>query len=74
MRLHVVREGVPATDVLARVVKYDGDRQEPQWADVEQGMTVDSVARFLCPTLTIQQTSLKPCAMLRPIFPQHDTR
>jgi len=69
--LQAVREGAPARDVLARVIKYDGNRQRPQWRDMEQGTIVDSVPRILCPTLTIQQTSLKPYAMLQPTFPRH---
>jgi len=43
--MHVVREGAPARDVIARVIKYDGDRHEPQWMDIERGMAVDSNGR-----------------------------
>jgi hypothetical protein len=36
-RMRVVREGAPARDVLARVIKYDGNQREPQWTDTERG-------------------------------------
>ena len=45
-KMQVVREGCAATDVLARIVRYDGDNREPKWMDVEKGMTFGSVTRF----------------------------
>ena len=46
-RMHIVREGAPARDVLARVIKYDGDRKEPRWMDIERGVTVDLPTQLL---------------------------
>ena len=50
--MQVVREGCAATDVLARIVRYDGDNREPKWMDVEKGVTFGSVTRFQFPMLT----------------------
>jgi len=36
--MYVVREGAPARDILARIVKYDGNLKEPRWTDLEQSM------------------------------------
>jgi len=38
--LYVVGEGAPVNDVIAPIVKYDGDQEEPCWIDVERGMTL----------------------------------
>ena len=43
-RMISVHEGAPARDVLARVIKYDGNEAEPRWMDIERGL-IDSVAR-----------------------------
>ena len=45
-RMLSVHEGAPARDVLARVIKYDGNEAEPRWMDIERGLIVDSVARL----------------------------
>jgi len=34
--MYVVREGAPAKDVLARIMKYEGNLKEPRWVDIEQ--------------------------------------
>jgi hypothetical protein len=34
--MYVIREGAPARDILARIVKYDGNLKEPRWTDIEQ--------------------------------------
>lgn len=43
-RMHTVREGAPATDVLARIVKYDGKQGEPRWTDIERGVAVNPLS------------------------------
>lgn len=42
-RIHVVREGAPAGDVLAQIVRYDGKKSEPRWMDIERSETVKSL-------------------------------
>lgn len=61
--MYVVREGAPAKDVLARIVKYDGNLKEPRWIDIEQSATLDSVVWLLCLVLTTQKIGLRLCAM-----------
>ena len=33
----VVREGAPARNVLAQIIKYVGNEKEPTWMDTERG-------------------------------------
>ena len=69
--MHVVREGTPATDIKAGITKYDGKTKEPEWMDIERGRAFSSVAPFLHLALTIQKTTLRPCAMLLLTFLGH---
>ncbi|KAF9650933.1 hypothetical protein BDM02DRAFT_3127282 [Thelephora ganbajun] len=59
-RMYVVREGPPAREALAQIIKYDGGRREPQWMVIERGIIFDSVARFPCLVLTIQKHHTRP--------------
>jgi len=34
--MYVVREGAPAKEVTARIIKYDGSQRSPRWMDVER--------------------------------------
>ena len=61
--MYVVREGAPARDVLARIVKYDGNLKEPRGIDIEQSKSFYSLVQLLCLTLTTQKIGLRPCAM-----------
>ena len=45
--MHAVREGAPVKDVLARIVKYDGNIRAPQWMDIEQSTTFDSICSYV---------------------------
>jgi hypothetical protein len=72
--INVIREGAPATDIYAGIVKYDGKIKAPEWMDVERGRTLNFMARFLHPTFTIQKTILRLCAMFPLTFPSHHPR
>ena len=43
MRMDVIGEGAPRSDVMVAVIKYDGDQKEPQWIDFQRGTVFDSV-------------------------------
>ena len=60
--MYVIREGAPARDILARIVKYDGNLKEPRWTDIEQSMTFGFVVFYLLLMLAIQKIGLRPCA------------
>ena len=63
-RLRVVREGAAGgTGALVRMIRYRGDKREPEWMDVEPGMTFDFEARSLRLALTIQKKCSRPSAM-----------
>ena len=46
-RLQMVRKGAPPRDAFAQVTKYDGNQMEPEWMDIEPGVTVDPVVQLL---------------------------
>lgn len=50
-----IREGGPTRNVLAQIVKYHGNQEEPEWMDVERGGRFNSVTRSLHAALIVQK-------------------
>lgn len=43
--LHMVRAGAPPKDAMAEIIKYDGNKKQPRWKDLQPSITLDFIVR-----------------------------
>ena len=77
--MHATRAGAPAREALAEITKYDGNKKDPQWTDIQPSTAFDSTMTFVHATHdptgkfetlchVVADLSGAPCTLERGIF------